>query len=116
MRVACYDGGKQIKGRKRHVLVDTLGLLLSVEVTPANTSDQAGAHRLLIGLKPLQPWLELIWTASAYSASRSPPGVRPKASGGWRSSNPPPTSRGLSSDPGAGLWNARWAGWGGSAA
>ena len=37
-----YDGGKQVKGRKRHVLLDTLGLLLSVEVTPANTSDQAG--------------------------------------------------------------------------
>ena len=47
-----YDGGKQVKGRKRHILVDTLGLLLSVEVTPANTSDQAGARRLLIGLKP----------------------------------------------------------------
>jgi len=56
-----YDGGKQVKGRKRHVLVDTLGLLLSVYVTPANISDQAGARRLLIGLKPLQPRLERIW-------------------------------------------------------
>jgi putative transposase len=56
-----YDGGKQGKGRKRHVLVDTLGVLLSVEVTPANTSDPAGARRLLIGLQPLQPRLELIW-------------------------------------------------------
>ena len=56
-----YDGGKQVKGRKRHLLVDTLGLLLSVEVTPANTSDQVGARCLLIGLKPLQPRLELIW-------------------------------------------------------
>ena len=41
-----YDGGKQVKGRKRHGLVDTLGLLLSVYVTPANTSDQEGARRL----------------------------------------------------------------------
>ena len=41
-----YDGGKQVKGRKRHLLVDTLGLLLSVYVTPANTSDQEGARRL----------------------------------------------------------------------
>ena len=47
-----YDGGKQVKGRKRHVLVDTLGLLLSVSVTPANTSDQEGTRRLLAGLKP----------------------------------------------------------------
>ena len=63
-----YDGGKQVKGRKRHLLVDTLGLLLSVSVTPANTSDQEGARRLLIGLKPLQPRLELIWVDGAYPA------------------------------------------------
>jgi putative transposase len=31
-----YDGGKKVTGRKRHVLVDTLGLLLAVLVTPAN--------------------------------------------------------------------------------
>jgi putative transposase len=61
-----YDGGKQVKGRKRHVLVDTLRLLLSVYVTPANTSDQEGARRLLTGLKPLHPRLELIWADSAY--------------------------------------------------
>jgi putative transposase len=61
-----YDGGKRVKGRKRHILVDTLGRLLSVDVTPANTSDQEGARRLLAGLKPLQPRLELIWADSAY--------------------------------------------------
>ena len=41
--------------RKRHLLVDTLGLLLAVYVTPADTPDQEGARRLLVGLKPLQP-------------------------------------------------------------
>jgi transposase len=61
-----YDGGKLVKGRKRHLLVDTLGLLLSTSVTPANTSDQEGARRLLAGLKPLVPRLELIWADSAY--------------------------------------------------
>jgi transposase len=65
-----YNGGKQVKGRKRHVLVDTLGLLLSVYVTPANTSDHEGARRLLAGLKPLQPRLELIWADSAYRGIR----------------------------------------------
>jgi hypothetical protein len=40
--------------------VVTLWLLLSVYVTPANTADQEGARRLLIGLKPLHPRLELI--------------------------------------------------------
>jgi putative transposase len=48
------------------VLVGTFGVLLSVYVTPANTSDQEGARRLLAGLNPLQPRLELIWADSAY--------------------------------------------------
>ena len=43
-----YDKGKNVKGRQRHVLVDTLGLLLSVVVTSAAISDPAGA-RLLFG-------------------------------------------------------------------
>jgi putative transposase len=60
------DGGKQVKGRKRHVVVDRLGLLLAVSVTPANTADQEGARRMLAGLKPLQRRLELIWADSAY--------------------------------------------------
>ena len=37
-----YDGGKRITGRKHHLLVDTLGLMLGVEVTPASVSDPAG--------------------------------------------------------------------------
>jgi len=41
-----YDAGKQIKGRKRHLLVDTLGLVLAVVVTAAATSDPAGARLL----------------------------------------------------------------------
>ena len=54
----------QVKGRKRHLLVDTLGLLLAISVTPAHTSDREGARRLLMGLKPLVPRLELIWADS----------------------------------------------------
>ena len=41
-----YDAGKQIKRRKRHLLADTLGLLLAVVVTAASTSDPAGAPAL----------------------------------------------------------------------
>jgi putative transposase len=40
------DNGKKVKGRKRHVLVDTLGLLLIVVVTAASRSDQAGARKI----------------------------------------------------------------------
>jgi putative transposase len=77
-----YDGGKQVKGRKQHLLVDTLGLLLSVYVTPANTSDQEGARRVLIGLKPLHPRLELIWADSAYGGE--PLATWCAAEGAWR--------------------------------
>ncbi len=42
-----YDGGKKIKGRKRHLLVDTLGLLLAVTITAANLDDGAAAPQLL---------------------------------------------------------------------
>lgn len=42
-----YDGGKKIKGRKRHLLVDTLGLLLAVVITSAHIDDGAAAPELL---------------------------------------------------------------------
>jgi putative transposase len=42
-----YDGGKKIKGRKRHLLVDTLGILIAVVVTAANADDGTAAPRLL---------------------------------------------------------------------
>ncbi len=42
-----FDGGKQVKGRKRHILVDTLGNLLKVMVTVANMSDGKAAIALL---------------------------------------------------------------------
>ncbi len=42
-----YDSGKRVKGRKHHILVDTLGLLLAVVVTSAALSNAAGARLLL---------------------------------------------------------------------
>jgi putative transposase len=40
-----FDAGKKIKGRKRHIIVDTLGLLLVAVVTAASVSEQAGAKQ-----------------------------------------------------------------------
>lgn len=65
-----YDGYKRIKGRKRHLLVDTLGLPRSIEVTPADTHDKAGALRLLSGLAPLVPRLRTIWADGAYTSRK----------------------------------------------
>jgi putative transposase len=62
-----YDAHKNVKGRKRHLLVDTLGLPLSVYITPANVQDRVGARLLLAGLKPLMPRLKKIWADGAYS-------------------------------------------------
>lgn len=55
-----------MKGRKRHILVDTLGLLLSVYVTPADLHDSSGGRCLLAGLAPLLPRLKKIWADAAY--------------------------------------------------
>ena len=46
-----YDGGKKIKGRKRHIVVDTLGLILSVVIHSATIHDSKGAERVLEELK-----------------------------------------------------------------
>ena len=57
---------KRVKGRKRHLLVDTLGIPLSYYVTPADMHDTQGARRLLGGLKYFVPRLKTIWAHSAY--------------------------------------------------
>jgi putative transposase len=65
-----YDGHKKVKGRKRHLLVDTLGLLISVYVTSANVQDRVGARCLLAGRKPLMPCLQKVWAYGAYSGEK----------------------------------------------
>lgn len=62
-----YDAGKKIKGRKRHVLVDTLGLLLGVFVTPANVQEREGAQGLLERTLGFLTWLKLLWVDGGYS-------------------------------------------------
>lgn len=64
------DGGKKVKGRKRHILVDTLGLILTVLVTPANEGERSGLKRLLRdyfshGITRLRK----IWVDGGYSGS-----------------------------------------------
>ena len=53
-----------MKGRKRHVLVDTNGWLMHVLVHAANIQDERGGKRLLAPLQGVFPRLELIWAAS----------------------------------------------------
>jgi len=62
-----YDAAKRIKGRKRHLLVDTLGLVLGVAVTPASTPERAGAQAVLD--RPLQWFTRLrrLWVDGGYT-------------------------------------------------
>jgi putative transposase len=62
-----YDGGKKVTGRKRHILVDTLGLLLKVVVHPANLQDREGAKLVLAGLQRCFPRLRHLWADQAYT-------------------------------------------------
>lgn len=71
-----YDGGKKIKGRKRHILVDTEGLLLKIKVHEANIHDRTGAPSLLSGLDEKFPRIKLIWADKAYQGLK-----------GWLSDN-----------------------------
>lgn len=64
-----YDAAKRIKGRKRHLLVDTQGLPLGVVVTGANVSDSAGAKQVLKRLgrkRGITKKLRLIWVDAGY--------------------------------------------------
>ena len=62
-----YDGGKKIKGRKRHLLVDTLGLLLAVLITSAGLDDGAAAPTLLDRVTPQTlPRLRTIFADQKY--------------------------------------------------
>ena len=62
-----YDGGKKITGRKRHILVDTLGLLLAIVVTSAAVDDAAAAPEILGQLECTNyPRLKKIWADSKY--------------------------------------------------
>ena len=55
-----FDAHKRIKGRKRHILVDTLGLPIASRVEPAGMSDRRAGARLLAGLGPLFPRIQLV--------------------------------------------------------
>jgi len=62
-----YDAGKRIKGRKRHLVVDTLGLVLGVAVTPADTTERDGAKAVLLRVLAWFAWLRLLWVDGGYT-------------------------------------------------
>ena len=61
-----YDAGKKIKGRKRHIAVDTDGRLLMVNLTTADISDSAGARQILDAIRKRWPWIKHLFADGAY--------------------------------------------------
>jgi transposase len=62
-----YDAGKKVNGRKRHIAVDTGGLLLAVVVTIAGIQDRDAAYRLLTQLRGRFSTVSLVWADGGYA-------------------------------------------------
>jgi len=67
-----YDGGKRIKGRKRHLLVDTEGLVIALEVSSADTHDADAAQDLMDSHRDALEDVEVIWADSKYKQKGLP--------------------------------------------
>jgi transposase len=61
-----YDAGKKIKGKKRHILVDTLGLLLHAVVHPADIQDRDGGALVMATLFGMFPFLKTLFADCGY--------------------------------------------------
>jgi putative transposase len=61
-----FDAGKKVKGRKRHLVVDTLGLVMAVVVTSAGVQDYHGAKPVLATLRGRCPRLKVVWADAIY--------------------------------------------------
>jgi putative transposase len=66
-----YDAGKKVSGRKRHLLVDTLGLILVV-VHAASRQDRQGTRLVCLRAKRRYPRLRLVWADGGYSGRLVP--------------------------------------------
>jgi transposase len=77
-----FDAGKKVTGRKRHILVDTLGLLLGVSVHAGDIQDRDGAHDLLRWARRRFPFIEWIFADGGYQGPKMAKTVA--ATGRWK--------------------------------
>ena len=76
-----FDAGKKIKGRKRHLLTDTIGLPVGMIVHPADVQDRDGAPWLLEAVSSLYPWLRHVFADGGYAGDKLKEAL--KALGDW---------------------------------
>lgn len=65
-----YDAGKKVLGRKRHIVVDTIGLLFGVVVHAADIQDRDGAPVVLASIRRTCPWLRHIFADGGYAGPK----------------------------------------------
>ena len=65
-----FDAGKKVKGRKRHIVTDTLGLMLAVLVHSAAVQDRDGAPELLMVIRYRYPWLRHVFADAGYAGPK----------------------------------------------
>ena len=65
-----YDAAKRLKGRKRHIAVDTDGRLLMVNLTTADVQDAAGAEAIIVAVRKRWPWLKHLFADGAYDRGK----------------------------------------------
>jgi transposase len=65
-----FDAGKKIKGRKRHILTDTTGLMVAAMVHEASIQDRDGAVPLLTSIRSCLPWLRHVFADGAYAGAK----------------------------------------------
>ena len=68
--VCGYDAGKKIKGRKRHIVTDTLGLMVGLIVHSADIQDRDGAPEVLKSIRHAFPWLRHIFADGGYAGPK----------------------------------------------
>jgi transposase len=72
-----FDAGKKIKGRKRHIVTDTGGLLVGVVVHEANIQDRDGAPSVLASIRSLCPWLRHVFADGGYAGDKLIDALKP---------------------------------------
>ena len=65
-----YDAGKKIKGRKRHIVTDTLGLMVGLVVHGADIQDRDGAPAVLQSIRHSFPWLRHVFADGGYGGPK----------------------------------------------
>lgn len=68
--ISGFDAGKKVKGRKRHIVTDTLGLLFAVVVHSADIQDRDGAPAVLRKIRHACPWLRHIFADGGYAGPK----------------------------------------------